>query len=100
MSHVTPENGKYYHILAVYNKEEQKARIYINGELAGEADAPGNFRHANAAARWFGIGCDPNENNSGEQAWRGDVIIARVYNTPLTAEDALGLYKAAFGITE
>ena len=100
MSHVKPENGKYYHILAVYNKEEQKARIYINGELAGEADAPGNFRHANAAARWFGIGCDPNEKNSGEQAWHGDVIIARVYNTPLTAEDALGLYKAAFGITE
>ena len=42
-SGVTPEAGKYYHIVGVWNKEEKKTYIYVDGQLKGSADANGEF---------------------------------------------------------
>ncbi len=92
LSGVHPEPGIYYHVVGVYNKEEGKGYIYVNGELKGTADAPGDFQFASAGNVWFGIGADPN-GATGNTAWNGEVAIARIYDAPLTAEQIAALYK-------
>ena len=45
-SGVQPKQKQYYHVVGVYNKEDQKAYVYVDGVLRGTADAPGNFQFA------------------------------------------------------
>ncbi len=91
-SGVHPEPGAYYHVVGVYNKEVEKAYIYVDGELKGTADAPGDFKFPSEGSTWFGIGADPHGAN-GNTAWNGEVVIARIYDAPLTAEQIAALYK-------
>ena len=49
-------------------------------------DAPGEFRFANAGCNWFCIGGDADPSGGG-QGWKGDVVIARAYDKPLTQEE-------------
>ena len=92
------EAGKYYHVIGVWNKEEGKARVYVNGVLEGEIDCTGEFKHASAGSQWFGIGADPSKQNA-TNSWNGEVAIARVYSNPLTAADVETLYgEVAEGI--
>lgn len=92
-SNVQPVPQQYYHLVAVYDKEAAQARIYVDGELKSTASAPGEFFHAASGSQWFGIGCDPG-GAKGEQAWHGDVVLARIYDNPLTEYDAKALYSA------
>ena len=92
LSGVHPEPGIYYHVVGVYNKEEGKGYIYVNGELKGTADTPGDFQFASAGSVWFGIGADPS-GATGNTAWNGEVAIARIYDAPLKAEQIAALYK-------
>lgn len=93
-SGINPEAGRYYHVIGVWNKQEQKSYIYVDGELKGTMDAPGDFVHpSNTTSYWFGIGVDASP-TSGQNAWKGDVAIARVYDTPLTAEGVKALWEA------
>ncbi|MCM1110371.1 MAG: hypothetical protein NC336_04135 [Clostridium sp.] len=93
-SNVQPELKQFYHLVGVYDREGQKARIYVDGELRGEVDAPGDMIQAAADCQWFGIGCDPGV-NKGEQAWHGDVVMARIYDIALTEYDVDALYAEA-----
>lgn len=93
-SNITPVRGRYYHLVGVYDKEAQKARIYVDGELKGEVDATGNFTLANAASHWFCIGGDAGGTNA-EAAWRGDIAIARIYDAPLTEHSVTMLWDKA-----
>ena len=91
-SGVVPRSGIYYHVIGVWNKEEQKSYIYVNGELKNTIDAPGDFVFAVAGANWFGIGCDA-ATNGGGQGWPGEVVIARVYDKPLDGAEADALWQ-------
>ncbi len=86
------EHGRYYHLVGVWDKEAGKARVYIDGELKGEVDAAGHFRHAKDGARWFGIGGDASGSGA-QNAWNGEVGIARVYDKVLTDDDVKHLYQ-------
>ena len=86
-SGVTPMVGFYYHVIGVWNKEEAKAYIYVNGELCNAVDAPGEFRFANEGCNWFCVGGDASASGA-EAGWTGDIILARVYDKPLTGEEA------------
>ena len=86
-SGVTPMVGFYYHVIGVWNKEEAKAYIYVNGELCNTVDAPGEFRFANEGCNWFCVGGDASGSGA-EAGWTGDIILARVYDKPLTGEEA------------
>ena len=83
-SGIVPESGKYYHVVGVYDEANAKARIYVDGQLCNEVDAPGIFRLPSAGCHWFGIGCDPGANNAIQAAWNGDVVMARIYGKALT----------------
>ena len=92
-SNIVPEAGRYYHVVGVWNKSEQKSYIYVDGELKGTADAPGDMVFpSSSSCHWFGVGGDASTSNA-TNAWNGDVAIARVYDDPLTAEQAAALYS-------
>ena len=92
-SGINPEAGRYYHVVGVWNKQEEKSYIYVDGELKGTMPAPGNFVHpSKTTSYWFGVGVDASP-ASGQNAWKGDVAIARVYDAPLTAENVEVLWN-------
>ena len=91
-SGIVPQPKTYYHVVGVWNKEESKAYIYVNGELCNTVDAPGEFRFANAGCNWFCIGGDADPSGGG-QGWTGDVAIARAYDKALSQEEAIALWN-------
>ena len=91
-SGVVPEAKTFYHVVGVWNKEEGKSYIYVNGELCKIEDAPGNFRFAQTGCNWFCIGGDANPDGGG-QGWKGELGIARAYNKPLTQGEVTALWK-------
>jgi len=90
---VQPEKGKYYHIVGIWDKDKGKGYVYLNGELKKEFETSGEYRHAKAGNLWFGIGCDAGP--TPQLAWKGDVVRARVYDNPLTAEEVAALWEDA-----
>ena len=94
-SGVVPENDVYYHLIGVWNKEEGKAYIYVNGELKNVIDTQGDFKHAKNTCYYFSIGADPSNATKANTAWAGDIAVARIYNTPLTQEQVTSLWKRA-----
>ena len=91
-SGVVPQAKTYYHVVGVWNKEEGKASVYVDGELKNTVDAPGEFKFASAGCNWFCIGGDADPNGGG-QGWTGDVVIARAYDKALTADEAKLLWN-------
>ena len=90
---MVPEAGRYYHVVGVWDKSQQKSFIYVDGVLKGTADAPGEMVFPSSAnCHWFGIGGDASS-SSATNSWKGDVAIARVYDDPLTAEQVSVLYS-------
>ncbi|MCR4920622.1 MAG: hypothetical protein K5945_02800 [Bacteroidaceae bacterium] len=93
-SGVTPKARKFYHLVGVWNQEEGKAYIYVNGELRNTVDAAGSFKFPGSGATWFCIGGDPNSNGAAEAGWCGEVAVARAYDKPLVAEEVSALWAA------
>lgn len=92
-SGINPVPGRYYHVVGVYDSREKKIHIYVDGQLKNSMDAPGvYFMQPSESARWFGIGGDASTSNSAQASWKGDVVIARVYDEALTADDVKQLY--------
>jgi len=87
-----PESGVYYHIIGVWNPEEKKSYIYVNGELKNVIDAPGLLKYASAGSNWFAVGGDAAGGDCGN-GWSGEVAIARVYSKPLTQDDVTYLWN-------
>ncbi|MGN0233552.1 MAG: LamG-like jellyroll fold domain-containing protein [Bacteroidaceae bacterium] len=82
-----PERGRFYHVIGVYDAENGKARIYVDGKLCNEIATPGAFRFASEGCRWFCIGGDPGDKKAIGNAWRGSVVLARAYGKALTDEE-------------
>lgn len=85
-SGIVPEAGKYYHLIGVYDETNAKTRIYVDGKLCNEVNAPGIFRLPTASCHWFCIGGDPGANNAVQASWNGDVVLARIYGRALNEE--------------
>ena len=87
VSGVFPTPKVYRHIVGVWNQEEGKAYVYVDGELKNTIDAAGNLNFAKAGANWFCIGGDSQPNGNGQLGWIGDVVLARAYDKPLTQSE-------------
>jgi glycerophosphoryl diester phosphodiesterase len=91
-SGIIPEPGRYYHVVGVYNKQEAKTYVYVDGELKATTNVSGDFNFPSSSAyHWFGIGADAG--NPAQSAWQGDVAIARIYSNPLSSEEVAHLYE-------
>ena len=96
-SQTKPAFGRYYHLVGVWNKEEKKAYVYLDGVLKNTVDAPGNLNiPGNAKARWICIGGDAGPNGA-QAAWKGDIAIARIFDSPLTQAKVTALYDRVKG---
>ena len=95
-STVVPEANRYYHVIGTFNKETEIVSIYVNGKLENSLNASGDFKfqETNTDARWFGIGADPNANDQGEASFYGEVVVARLYDAPMSDAEAMACYKA------
>lgn len=92
-SGIKAEVGKYYHLVASYDKESARIKMYVNGAPAGEITAEGDFRFPVSAAQWIGIGADARTETSGQNGLDGRILVARMYDKPLTRTDAAILYS-------
>ena len=99
-SGVTPDPGKYYHVVGVWDKSSKKAKIYVNGKLRATTSAPGDLRIQPEDYQWFGIGADPGGKTAGSNCFKGDIVIARIYDDPLNDEQAIQLYEQAQPVGE
>ena len=83
---VVPEAKVYYHVVGVWNKEEGKVYVYVNGELKSEIDAVGELVFTDPdTCNWFCVGADPSASGA-HCSWTGDVVIARAYDAPLNSK--------------
>jgi hypothetical protein len=95
-SGVTPERGRYYHVVGVWDKVAGKISIYVDGALKGEMAQTGNFTFPSNQPHWFATGGQ--QSTSGEfpvitSAMKGDLVLVRVHSKALTAEDVAALYR-------
>ena len=91
-SNVVPEVGRYYHVVGVWNKEAGLAQIFVDGVKKAEVPAAGNLNFPTSGNTWFCIGGDPS--GSGAHAgFNGEVVLARIYDNPLTASQVSELYN-------
>lgn len=91
-SGVVPEVGRYYHVVGVWDKNAGKAMVYVDGVKKGEVAATGDLVFPSSGSTWFCVGGDPSGNGA-HAGFNGDVVLARVYDDPLTANDVTKLYN-------
>ena len=79
----------YYHLVGIYDKAARKVACYVNGINEATGSAEGVLHFPNAAEhQWIGIGAD-----AGVQSGANfEIINARIYNEPITADMAKALY--------
>jgi hypothetical protein len=83
--------GTYYHLAGVYAKGT--VTLYINGTPYSYNNANADMKiTANEDNRWVGIGADTGADKKSDGGWVGDIVMARVYDAPLTAEQVAALY--------
>lgn len=93
-SGVVPERGKPYHVVGAWDREQGKSQIYVNGELKASVSTSGNFKFPTAGADWLAIGADPSNATTAQTGWKGDVLIARVYDRALSSLDVEKLWES------
>lgn len=92
-SNVVPVPGLYYHVVGVYDKEQGRTYIYVNGELGGMLTTPGNYVPVQAGAESFVIGGDPSTNQTNcDSSFNGEVVSVRIYDKAMTAEEVAALW--------
>lgn len=82
ISHVQPVVGQLYHVFGVWDGQDIKC--YVDGELKATVGAKG-FSHK-AGAHYMGVAGNYNSETKFNGSWNGTVVVARLYDTPLTAE--------------
>lgn len=93
-SNVTTKAGKFYHVLAVYDKAASMTRLFVNGSPAGEMKVSGSFGFpSNEDAHWIAVGGDANGSGNSQFSLDGDVAVARMYSTAVSRDQAYLLYK-------
>lgn len=98
VSGITPQDSVYYHVVGVWDKDAKKARIYVNGELKNTVDASGELTLS--SVKWFGIGCDPYSNESGEAGAHFDIVNTRIYSQALDDESVSILWNEMAGLKQ
>lgn len=96
-SGVRPEPGRYYHITAVWDKDRSEARLYVDGELKGNAATAGSALcwPSSSNLTWMCIGGNPAGTASAEGAWKGDIVLSRIYDAVLASDDVKALWDKA-----
>ena len=92
-SGVVPQSRCFYHLVGVWNKDEGKAYVYVDGELRNTVNASGSLVFPTNGATWFCIGADPSNSTAAHAGWTGKVVVARIYDKPLVADEVAALWS-------
>lgn len=82
VSHVQPVVGQLYHVFGVWDGQDIKC--YVDGELKATVGAKG-FKHK-GGNHYMGVAGNYSTDVKFNGSWNGTVVIARLYDSPLTAE--------------
>ena len=82
ISHIQPVVGQLYHVFGVWDGETIKC--YVDGELKATVGAKG-FKHK-GGNHYLGVAGNYSSDTQFNGSWNGTVVIARMYDSPLTAE--------------
>ena len=94
-SKVVPQQGQWYHVVGVWDKEQKYVSLYVDGVKTATqtvADGARFFLNKSSNYHWVCVGADT-ENGYAGQGWDGDVAIARIYDKSLTDEEVVALYN-------
>lgn len=94
VGNTSPERGKVYHAVATWDKESSEVSLYVNGVMENTMRVSGDFvLPSSSSYQWFGIGADSGV--SAENAWKGEVFVARVYGEAFSSETVSALYSVS-----
>jgi len=82
VSHVRAVPGQLYHVFGVWDKETIKC--YVDGELKATVGVTA-LKHKNGP-HYMGVAGNYNGDDKFNGSWNGTVVVARLYDNPLTAE--------------
>ncbi|BFT71081.1 LamG-like jellyroll fold domain-containing protein [Paenibacillus sp. P36] len=85
---VTLSAGIPYHLAATYDGTQ--IVLYLNGQKVKTLNATGQLKQPNMN---FAIGADPSSGNKGGIVLNGDVSVARLFSTALTADEVQKSYQ-------
>ncbi|MBP1962795.1 LamG-like jellyroll fold domain-containing protein [Paenibacillus aceris] len=85
---VTLAAGIPYHLAATYDGTQ--IALYLNGQKVKSLNATGQLKQPNMN---FAIGADPSSGNKGGIVLNGDVSVARLFSTALTADEVQKSYQ-------
>ncbi|MDR1517274.1 MAG: hypothetical protein LBS52_04120 [Dysgonamonadaceae bacterium] len=87
---IKPDGKTYYHLVGVYDKATAKLRVYSDGVMKSEVDAPNNYTQPNAL--WVCIGGDAETSGVAAGCFIGRIALARIYDKALTDTEAKALW--------
>ena len=90
-SNITPVAGQYYHVVGVWNKDEHKLHLYVDGIEAADPLTVGDT-FTQPGRLYFTVGGYPYYAAYTNYGWNGTVTFGRVYDAPLTATQVKSLY--------
>ncbi len=82
VSHVRAVPGQLYHVFGVWDKETIKC--YVDGEIKATVGVTA-LKHKNGP-HYMGVAGNYNGDDKFNGSWNGTVVVARLYDNPLTAE--------------
>lgn len=80
---VVPVPGQLYHVFGVW--DGQTIKCYVDGKLKCTYGVK-TLKHAQITPRHLAVAGNYNGETSFNGAWNGSVVVARMYDSPLTAE--------------
>ena len=84
------EEGNYYHAVGVVRPNDAIS-FYVDGELVGTAPFT-TVRLPSGSSQRLYVGCDVNRSGNPEYAFKGEIVIARMYSQALTDEEVKSVY--------
>ena len=86
------EEGNYYHAVGVVRPNDAIS-FYVDGELIGTAPFT-TVRLPSGSSQRLYVGCDVNRSGNPEYAFKGEIVVARMYSQALTDEEVKSVYDA------
>ena len=98
-STVKPQAKTFYHVVGVWNKDENKCYVYINGVLSNIVNVEGDYVQVSSElAQVLNIGCDATKGSTPNNAGNFEIVTMRMYDNPLTEEQVGIMWNSLAGI--
>lgn len=99
-SYVAPTANQYFHIVGTYDANDQKPRIYVNGELKGTYGSSTNMNYGGAT---YVMDIGWNSKDGGQQYFQGQIPVTKYYQgKALSASEVqqnYNKYKSRFNLS-